>query len=233
MAPRLSPHLRGHLLWFDVRPARIVPVRAVRWLLVVAVLLEAARVMALAWLPTVPRLALPLPLLVLALLALHLLDSDRSSPGWLGPRRWSEWSLVERSYLVQVVFIAAVVFLALFATGLRARASEAGFVGFAVIFLAYLLYGFYQELVYRGMVQTALVGRWGAVAGVLVANVLFTFGPLHWDHVGAGSAPDWPMLAAIFAIGLLFGAIYQRSGNLWLVATMHAVGNAFIISGLA
>lgn len=232
MAPRLSPHLRGHLLWFDDRAAGTLPARVLPWLLIAAAFLELMRVLALTWLPSVHRLALPVPLLLCALLALRLLDWNRPSRSWLGPRRWSEWSLTERSYLVQVVLLATLVFTALFAVGLRTRVANAGIVSFAMIFAAYLCYGFYQEVVYRGMVQAALVSRWGAVAGVLAANILFTFGPLHWEHI-AGPSPAWPMFAAIFAIGLLFGAVYQRSGNLWLVATMHAVGNAFIISGMA
>jgi membrane protease YdiL (CAAX protease family) len=37
------------------------------------------------------------------------------------------------------------------------------------------------------------------------------------------------MFAAIFAIGLFFGVLYRRSGNLWLPAAFHAVGNAAIV----
>lgn len=37
------------------------------------------------------------------------------------------------------------------------------------------------------------------------------------------------MFAAIFAIGLFFGVLYRRSGNLWLPASFHAVGNAVIV----
>ena len=40
------------------------------------------------------------------------------------------------------------------------------------------------------------------------------------------------MFAAVFAIGLLFGVLYWRSGNLWIVAVMHAVGNAYMVSSL-
>jgi membrane protease YdiL (CAAX protease family) len=40
------------------------------------------------------------------------------------------------------------------------------------------------------------------------------------------------MFAGIFAIGLLFAALYWRSGNLWIVAIMHAVGNAYIVSAV-
>ena len=49
-----------------------------------------------------------------------------------------------------------------------------------------LLWGFYQEVVYRGILQTELMRRFGTLAGVLLANFAFTFGPLHflfWDFV--------------------------------------------------
>ena len=40
------------------------------------------------------------------------------------------------------------------------------------------------------------------------------------------------MFAAIFAIGLLFGTVYRLSGNLWIVAVMHAIGNAFMVTAM-
>src|SRR5260221_14571242 len=91
-------------------------------------------------------------------------------------------------------------------------------------------WGFYQELVYRGLLQTELVRRFGAIAGVLAANLLFTFGPLHFYHL---SRPNpWPMLAAIFAMGLFFGAPFHRSRNLWLPAVFHGIGTAWILAAL-
>jgi membrane protease YdiL (CAAX protease family) len=48
------------------------------------------------------------------------------------------------------------------------------------VFLPYLLWGFYQEVMYRGILQTELVRRWGPLWGILVSNSLFTFGPLHF-----------------------------------------------------
>ena len=30
-------------------------------------------------------------------------------------------------------------------------------------------------------------------------------------------------------VGLFFGVLYRRSGNLWIVAIFHAIGNAYII----
>ena len=41
-----------------------------------------------------------------------------------------------------------------------------------------------------------------------------------------------PIFAAIFAIGLFFGVLYKRSGNLWIVAVFHAIGNAYIVLGV-
>jgi membrane protease YdiL (CAAX protease family) len=37
------------------------------------------------------------------------------------------------------------------------------------------------------------------------------------------------MFAAIFLIGLFFGVLYRRSGNLWIVGVLHAIGNAYIV----
>jgi membrane protease YdiL (CAAX protease family) len=80
------------------------------------------------------------------------------------------------------------------------------------------------------MLQSELVRRWGTFAGILVANILYTFGPLHWTY---WSPLNVPMFAAIFAIGLFFGILFSRSGNLWIVAVMHGIGNAYIAGSLA
>lgn len=37
---------------------------------------------------------------------------------------------------------------------------------------------------------------------------------------------------AIFAIGLFFGILFHRSGNLWIVAILHGIGNAYIVTSL-
>ena len=97
------------------------------------------------------------------------------------------------------------------------------------VFVPYFFFGFYQEVVYRGMLQSELVRRWGALAGVLVSNALYTFGPLHWYYFFPLRVP---MFLSIFAIGLFFGILFKRSGNLWMVAIMHGIGNAYIVGSL-
>ena len=95
-----------------------------------------------------------------------------------------------------------------------------------IMALTCVVWEFYQELVYRGMLQSELVRRWGTVAGILDSNLLYAFGPLHAYHL-AGSSPV-AMFAALFAIGLFFAVVFARSGNLWMVGLFHGIGDAYL-----
>jgi len=221
-------HLRGHVLLFDRPPAPTYSARSGVLLLLAATALEVLRVVAVRLLYP----AVPLWLLLPALLGVSLVVATRATGvafSQLGLRSWRDWTLTEKSYFCQVVLIANVVFPIVLAAPLRERIAETGLGwGLGHVFVPYLFFGFYQEVVYRGMLQLELVRRWGAPAGILVANVLYTFGPLHWNHFASRASVAGPMFAAIFAIGLFFGVVYRRSGNLGIVAVFHAIGNAYI-----
>jgi hypothetical protein len=74
-----------------------------------AALLEAVRLAAVRWLyPGVPLWLLLSALLGLGLLALPLIAQVDLSQ--LGFRRWREWTATEKSYFLQVVVIANLVF---------------------------------------------------------------------------------------------------------------------------
>ena len=219
----MSPHLRGHLLLFDRRPAPDIPA---------ARILAGAIVLELVRLAVVRALTVPLWIVLPVLFALSLVVLRASGARFsqLGFRPWSDWSDTERSYFVQVLIIANVVFPLMLARPIMARMQQVSMAqNMLTVFVPYLFFGFYQEVVYRGMLQSGLE-RWiGPVLAVVVANTLFTFGPLHWNYV---TSVNIPMLGAIFAIGLYFGALYQRSRNLWLPAVFHAIGNAYMLWGL-
>jgi len=225
----MSPHLRGHLLLFDSKLAPAPSTDAGVRLLSAAGVVEFVRLLAVRWLyPTVPLWLLLPALLGLALWVVPGIAGVKLSQ--LGFRRWRDWTTTEKSYFVQVVVIANVVFPIVLAEQLRNRIAQADMAwSLCTVFVPYLFFGFYQELVYRGMVQVELIRRWGVSAGIVVANVLYTFGPLHWNYFGSRASVAVPMLAAIFAIGLFFGVLYRRSGNLWIVAVFHAIGNAYIV----
>ena len=223
-----SRHLRGHLLQFDPVARRELRAQTGVRLLLAAMLLELVRLAAVAGLrPGVPLGVLLPALLVLAVAALPAM----AGTGWtdLGLRPWSAWTTTERSYFVQVLILANVIFPVV----LSPRLAEAASTGIGStlwhVILPYLCFGFYQELVYRGALQTAFVKWWGAPAGILAANAAYTFGPLHWVYFAAPLSLGLPMFLAIFIIGAYFGVLYQRSGNLWLPAVFHAIGNAYMV----
>lgn len=163
-------------------------------------------------------------LLVAASLAMAWLV--RAGGGTIGLHPWSAWTPRERIYLLTVTPLAIVVFGILFHGRFERLAEGQGWTRLWLLSVPTgLLWGFVQEFLYRGLLQTGLVRRLGSVPGVLVANLVFTFGPLHFNYfgLGTGAGPQWGMFAAIFGIGLFFGLVYQRSGNLWIPALLHGL----------
>lgn len=142
----------------------------------------------------------------------------------VGLRRFADWTSRERLYFFQVVPLAAVVFAIVFRDhllALRGQHELAGFLLFSV--LTGLAWGIVQELLYRGWLQTELTRRFGATAGLLAANVAFTFGPLHLNYLVEPTGVRWGGLIAVFGIGLFFGFVYRRSGNVWIPAVLHGL----------
>jgi membrane protease YdiL (CAAX protease family) len=227
---RLSPHLRGHILFFDgKRPPEYGAATGFR-LLIIAATLEVLRLVAVKWL-NLPLWLLAFLLLGSALLAIRFIAGLKLSS--IGLRRWREWTTAEKSYFVQVLVVANVVFPVVLAAALRRRFEQAPVIWtLCNVFVPYLFFGFYQEVVYRGMLQLELIRRWGVLAGILSANLLYTFGPLHSYYFSSRASLAVPMFASIFIIGLFFGLLFRRSGNLWLVAIFHALGNAYIVGSL-
>lgn len=222
-------HLQGHLLLFGKKFSPSWNASAGFRLLLIVVILEAVRIGAIKWLyPTVPLLVLVPLLLVCALLLVRYLAGLNLAQ--IGFHSWQKWTLPEKSYFIQLLVIANIVFPLILAPRLQAILNLPG-PGRTIlnVFVPYFFFGFYQEVVYRGMLQSELVRRCGALAGILVTNFAYTFGPLHWYYFSPLRAA---MFASIFAIGLLFGLIFQRSGNLWMVAIMHGIGNAYIVGCL-
>ena len=225
--------MRGHVLLFDKRSASQYDASTGVRLLFIAFVVEAFRLVVTRWL----HAALPLLILVLLLLASALLLVRFVAPlnlSQIGLYPWDEWTPVERSYFVQLLVIANIVFPLVFAGRLRLILAQPSALSTVWnVFVPYLFFGFYQEVVYRGILQSELVRRWGAIIGILLANVLYTFGPLHWNYFSSRGSVAVPMFASIFAIGLFFGILFRRSGNLWIVAVIHGIGNAYIVGSLS
>lgn len=103
---------------------------------------------------------------------------------------------------------------------------------------AYLVVGPVEEFAVRGYLQNkliALVGgvteRFGAALGIGLTAVLFAVIHLpdlvFQEGVGLGSAIGSLLLLSITA--LVFGAIYEWTRNLYLVAMLHGIGDYWLL----
>jgi len=238
---RINPFWRGHLFLFDrPRASSYSSSEGIKLLLVFLFLEGIARpllgagarwlgVAADNWWPLAQTSVLTALAcwLVIRFAGVHLSQ--------LGLYSWMRWSKTEKLYFLQIVPITIAVF-SFFAwvdvKGLWAHPHLCAIGSY--IFVPKLIWGFYQELLYRGLLQTELVRRWGAWRGILVSNLIFTFGPLHFYHFKwfrTNPSHLW-IFVAIFAIGLFFAIIFRRSGNLWIIGISHGLGDWFI-DGLA
>lgn len=73
---------------------------------------------------------------------------------------------------------------------------------------------FCEEFVFRGMIQNSLASRLTQRTAIFATALLFS--AFHLDPVGFISRVE---------LGILFGALYQRSGSLWPGAMAHAANN--------
>jgi hypothetical protein len=85
-----------------------------------------------------------------------------------------------------------------------------------------VLPGVAEELFFRGYLQTRLVERFGALAGVTVAAVLFALA--HFD-------PQHSFFA--FAFGLYVGGVAVATRSLWPAVAAHAANNLASVATIA
>ena len=234
---RIPLPLRGYLFQFDKSPPSPYPPAIGLRMLGTCLVLEGAVRPALGLLArwagpanrhwTGPALALIMCVLALCLTRWFICVSFER----IGLSPWRDWARAEKWFVPQILAVTLVVFILSQWGRVRNLPIQASWAQVTATFFAWqLCWGFYQEFVYRGLLQTELVRRWGTIRGILAANLIFTFGPLHFYHFSlARAAPGhaW-IFAAIFAIGLYFGVLYQRSRNLWMVGAVHGLGDFFL-----
>lgn len=90
--------------------------------------------------------------------------------------------------------------------------------------LSVLLVGPGEELLYRGVIQGRLrpvLGPWGAI---VATSALFA--PIHAFGLSGSALGVLAMLATIFFLSLVLGALYEYTGNLVVPALVHGLYNA-------
>lgn len=83
-----------------------------------------------------------------------------------------------------------------------------------------------EELVFRGIVQGLFRRTYGPAPAVLLASVLF--GVVH--YVALAGSGKLTYIAVAILLGLILGALYERTGNVLVPIVVHGVYNAILFA---
>ncbi|MBR3652795.1 MAG: CPBP family intramembrane metalloprotease [Bacteroidales bacterium] len=87
-------------------------------------------------------------------------------------------------------------------------------------FFLFLLVAVCEEVIFRGVLFRLIDDRWNTVAALFFSALLF--GAAHFANPGA---TWWSSIAIAIEAGLLLGAAYKFSGNLWFPIGIHWTWN--------
>ncbi len=137
--------------------------------------------------------------------------------------------------LYPLIFIAYVA-VAMLVDSLTNGYALKPFISIIFFILAMIGIGFYEEFVFRGIIARTLLLHYGtntkgAWKAAIVSGVLF--GSVH--IVNAIGLPLFGVLiqtVVAIVLGILFAAIYFRTGNLWICVILHtAINTASLLQG--
>lgn len=179
----------------------------------------------------IAAMALTQGVLLLAVWKLPAFLDDVGSAGWQErvhwrPDRFSVIDIVVIALGAQVIGSISLMLLSLgdveggVLTGMAQASKSSDPSGFALIILVGAIApGFAEELTFRGLLQTRLVERWGATAGVLISSVVF--GVWHLDLRQGAMA---------IAMGAWLGWCAHRQKSIVNGAFAHVLSNALAFS---
>lgn len=90
--------------------------------------------------------------------------------------------------------------------------------------------GLMEELIFRGFVYSILKDRFANVKhriilSVLLSSLIFAFWHLPNILAGAGVGETFLQVGYSFLIGCMLAAAFERTGNIWICAGIHALFN--------
>ena len=152
--------------------------------------------------------------IILGLYALFVRWIERHWPTDLSLRRLAPDTLL--GLLVGFIFMVLVV-STIVATG----SATLGWRGFMAnqqldMFMMFLAVAVGEEMIFRGVIFRWIDERWNTWVALLISAILFG-----WIHISNDNATWWSSLGIAIEAGLLLGAAYKFSGNLWLPIGIH------------
>lgn len=97
-----------------------------------------------------------------------------------------------------------------------------------LIVAMFLVVGPSEELLYRGVVQGRLRESFGPAAAIVMASAIFA--AIHWAALTGGAVGRLTTIAILFVPSLVFGAVYEYTGNLVVPALLHGLHNAVVLA---
>lgn len=90
--------------------------------------------------------------------------------------------------------------------------------------LQFLLVGPGEELLFRGVIQGSLREHFGAWPAILLASLMFA--PIHITALSGGPSAVLVTIGILFLPSIVFGYLYEKTGNIVVPAFTHGLYNA-------
>lgn len=93
-------------------------------------------------------------------------------------------------------------------------------IGYFVVILATI--GLGEEMVFRGILQNFLTRKFGWVAGLVIASIIFGIAHVN-NRVGDFRVPNWTFVFYATIAGFGYGYVYHKTKSLMAPAILHAL----------
>lgn len=90
--------------------------------------------------------------------------------------------------------------------------------------------GLVEEMIFRGLIMSALEYRWNQYVAIAIPSILFAV--LHIAGNPLSFTSFVQLLIAGSIVGILFSLVTYESGNVWNSAIMHGIWNMMVIGGI-
>ena len=98
------------------------------------------------------------------------------------------------------------------------------------VFVAGIGAGLVEEMLFRGVIMSAMERRWNRYVAIFVPSVLF--GLIHIIGRRLDLLSIIQLIIAGSVVGILFSLVAYESGNVWNSAMIHGVWNVIMIGGI-
>lgn len=150
--------------------------------------------------------------------------SFRQTLGW----EWGGYKIWHSFVVVGVFFLLSYIVAINFGKSdndFLEMLKSSRFIVFPLAFMAIFTAPIVEEVVYRGILYSALQRRLGIIGAVVV--VTFLFGLVHVPQYSKNLVPDYPTITLLFLLSLTLTLIRVYTKNLLPCIVLHTIFNAF------